>query len=298
MQLITALLRSIHISTACLAAAGPLLAAWLHSVAARGNDHARQVGLRIVTWSLISLAVALGAGLLLGFQNHLAEENYGQLLAALRAKMEWGIAELFFSVILIVIFWRWWQRTPQLGRGRSLLRCTLAVLAATNLLYHFPLLFAVMDQLRTDPSLMGGGITSSEFRQLIIVPIVYTKAIHVILAGVALACLAIMIVDSPDGQESTTITTSAARILLVTLLLQLVVGIWMLMVMPPAQRDSLIGMAGPAPWLLALAVILWVALNQAVIPIAGGEKSGSRPRWLLGIMFVLLLVMSMIATLP
>ncbi|MFP6751593.1 MAG: hypothetical protein VB855_07955, partial [Pirellulaceae bacterium] len=70
---------------------------------------------------------------------------------------------------------------------------------------------------------------------------------------------------------------------------------WMLVVMPPGQRDPLIGMGGVAPWLLALAVILFVAMNQALLPVAGGEKVGNRPRWLLGMTLLLFLVMSAIA---
>ena len=83
--------------------------------------------------------------------------------------------------------------------------------------------------------------------------------------------------------------------MLATLLLQLLIGIWMLMVMPAPQRELLIGMGGVAPWLLALAVLLFVVVNQVLIPVAGGEKAGNRPRWLVGITLLIFLVMSAIA---
>jgi len=290
-------LRSIHLASACFAAAAPLVAAWLHSRAARGDAQARNTGLRLVGWSLVSLALALVSGLLLGMLNYLVEDNYSELLGALRQKLEWGLAELAFSAVLVYLFWKWWKRTPDLSRGKSILRCSLAVLAGTNLLYHFPLLFAVLDQLRSNPELMDNAITSSDFRQMIILPVVYTKALHVVLAGVALCCLAIICVKKDGGAEGERLTVAAARILLGTLVLQLLVGIWMLVVMPAAQRDSLIGMGGVAPWLLALALILFVALTQTLIPVAGGEKPGRRPSWMVGLVLAIFLVMSMIAVL-
>ena len=90
---------------------------------------------------------------------------------------------------------------------------------------------------------------------------------------------------------------TVARVLLAALVLQLAVGIWMLVVMPAAQRDPLIGMGGVAPWLLALAVILFVAVTQTLIPVAGGEKPGRRPAWLVGMILAIFLVMSTIAVL-
>jgi hypothetical protein len=295
MTWITPLLRSVHLASACFAAAAPMAAAWLHCRAARGDSQARHTGLWLVGWSLVSLALALVTGLLLGLLNYLGEENYSQLVIALRAKLEWGLAELAFSAILVCLFWKWWQRTPDLPRGKSMLRCSLAVLAGTNLLYHFPLLFAVLDQIRSNPELVENAITASIFRQLIVVPAVYTKALHVILAGVVLCCLAVMCAGEEEQQESSRLTTVAARVMLATLLLQLLIGIWMLMVMPADQRELLIGMGGVAPWLLALAVLLFVVVNQVLIPVAGGEKSGNRPRWLVGITLLLFLVMSAIA---
>jgi hypothetical protein len=295
MTWITALLRSVHLASACFAAAAPMAAVWLHCRAARGDSQARHTGLWLVGWSLVSLALALVTGLLLGLLNYLGEENYSQLVIALRAKLEWGLAELAFSAILVYLFWKWWQRTPDLPRGKSMLRCSLAVLAGTNLLYHFPLLFAILDQLRSNPALMENAITASKFRELIVLPVIYTKALHVILAGVVLCCLAVMCADEDEQQESSRLTTVAARVMLATLLLQLLIGIWMLMVMPADQRELLIGMGGVAPWLLALAVLLFVVVNQVLIPVAGGEKAGNRPRWLVGITLLIFLVMSAIA---
>jgi len=295
MTVITALLRSAHLAFACFAAAAPLVAAWLHRRAAQGDNPSRRAGLRLAGWSLVSLALALITGLLLGLLNYRGEENYSELLMALRRKLEWGMAELAFSAVLVYLFWKWWKHTPDLSRGKSILRCSLAVLAGTNLLYHFPLLFAVLDQLRDHPDMMKDAITSSEFRQWIIVPVVYTKALHVVLAGVALCFLALICDGGDDPQDSSRLTTLTGRGMLATLVLQLLVGIWMLVVMPPSQRDPLIGMGGVAPWLLALAVILFVAMTQTLLPVAGGEKVGKRPRWLLGMTLLLFLVMSAIA---
>ena len=290
-------LRSIHLACACFAAAAPLVAAWLHSRAACGDAQACRVGVRLVGWSLVALALALVSGLALGFWNSLVQDNYSELLGALRRKLEWGLAELAFSAVLVYVFWRWWKRTPDLPRGKSILRCSLAVLAGTNLLYHFPLLFAILDQLRSNPELMDSAISSSDFRRMIILPVVYTKALHVILAGVVLCCLVIIWFEREEDGKQGRLTVTVARVLLAALVLQLAVGIWMLVVMPAAQRDPLIGMGGVAPWLLALAVILFVAATQTLIPVAGGEKPGRRPAWLVGIILAIFLVMSTIAVL-
>ncbi len=290
-------LRSIHLACACFAAAAPLVAAWLHSRAARGDVQARRVGVRLVGWALAALALALVSGLVLGIWNSLVQDNYSELLGALRRKLEWGLAELAFSAVLVYVFWKWWKRTPDLSRGKSILRCSLAVLAGTNLLYHFPLLFAVLDQLRSNPELMESAISSSDFRQMIILPVVFTKALHVILAGVVLCCLVIIWFERKEDEKQGRLTVTVARVLLAALVLQLAVGIWMLVVMPAAQRDVLIGMGGVAPWLLALAVILFVAVTQTLIPVAGGEKPGRRPAWLVGMILAIFLVMSTIAVL-
>ncbi|MFP6750460.1 MAG: hypothetical protein VB855_02195, partial [Pirellulaceae bacterium] len=80
MTVITALLRSVHLAFACFAAAAPMVAAWLHCRAARGDTSSRRAGLKLAGWSLVSLALALLTGLLLGLLNYRAEENYSELL--------------------------------------------------------------------------------------------------------------------------------------------------------------------------------------------------------------------------
>ena len=293
MVVITPLIRSLHLLTASFASLAPLVAAWMHCRAASGKEGARGVGLKLASWSLISLGLALVTGVLLGLIGFSSDDNYGDIIKALRRKMEWGLAELAFSAALLYAFIRWWKNSAETTVGKSRIRCALAILAGTNLAYHMPLLFAVMDHLRTDPDLYATAITAADFRGLMMEPVVYTKALHVILAGLTLGLAGVMLAEP---QELKAVNSKpAARLMMPILGIQFLLGLAMIIVMPGEQRKALMGMGTPAPWMLTLAVVLFIFINMTVMSAAAPEGDGSRRKrlaWLLVSMFVIMSIIS------
>ena len=97
-----------------------------------------------------------------------------------------------------------------------MLSAALAVLAATDLMYHFPPLFAMLNLLTNRIELSGQTLTSTLYRTLLVDPEVMAMVVHVWLAAVALTGVAVMrlaVKPSPstpaDGSDNATAAIAA-----------------------------------------------------------------------------------------
>jgi hypothetical protein len=141
------------------------------------------------------------------------------------------------------------------------------VLAATNLLYHFPLLFSVAARLKVDGQTAGPTIGGAAFRRLLDAE-AFALMAHVSLASLAMAGmmligLALRWQRRSRTEEAIAIGRTGARWALVSSLLQLPVGLWLLMALRPGAQSFFLGesTAGVLLFLASLIAALWL-LNE------------------------------------
>jgi hypothetical protein len=268
----TALLTA-HLVCVNAAAGGPLVAAWLDWRSAR--DAAAGVAARfLAAWSVGGLVAGVGIGLLLGWLRWNAE--YQALwLGPMSYKLQWAAIELLFSLVLTIGWWLWLRARPGGSAAARLARGLVAVLAATNLLYHFPLLFAVAQQLYESGRTGGAPIRGAEFRALMLTGPAAALAVHVTLAslavaGIMLLGLALRLLRGGD-EAGKRIAVWGGRWALAASLAQLPVGLWTLAALPAAAQTQIMGgdLAGTLLLVAALCAAFW--LISDLVQIALGE---------------------------
>jgi len=145
----------------------------------------------------------------------------------------------------------------------------MAVLAATNLLYHFPMLFSVAAQLHEAGETSGPAIGGRAFRALIHTDSVLLE-IHVALASVGVAGAALLLaaarqLSRGDAKGAEMTARWGSRWALIPSLAQLPVGLYMLTVLPPAQQALIMGNSTMGVLLLvgAMGASLWLINDLA-----------------------------------
>ncbi len=275
---ISILLLSAHLLCVNVASGGPLVAAWLDWRAARrGDQAAAKAAVALARWSLAGLAFGAGLGLLVGWTRW--DENYRSLwLGPLSYKLHWAGMEAIFSLLLMLGWWLWLPGKAGGSRWAMSARCLLAVLAATNLLYHFPILFSVAAHLIDAGQTSGSRIGGAEFRRLMIAGAAPALAIHVVLAslavsGIVLLGLALRSQRRGDNAEAAKLSQWGGRWALVPSLLQLPVGLWTLAFLPAAAQSQIMGESTLGTLLLvaALGAALW--LVNELVHISLGETN-------------------------
>ena len=151
-----------------------------------GDEAAAKAAVALARWSVWGLLIGAGLGLLVGWMKW--DADYRSLwLGPLSYKLHWAGVEAIFSLVLMIGWWLWLPGKAGGSRRAMVARGLIAVLAATNLLYHFPILFSVAAQLVDAGQTSGGRIGGAEFRRLMIAGEAPALAIHVALASVAVA---------------------------------------------------------------------------------------------------------------
>ncbi len=135
----------------------------------------------------------------------------------------------------------------------------LALLAATDLMYHFPPLFTILTVLDRRADLAGQTLSSSLYRSLMLDPQVLAMSAHVWLAAIAVTGIMTMRMAARvrPGDEPAAAAEHvklAARWALAASLAQLPVGIWLLLTVPGRSREALMGgdVAGSLLFVLAI----------------------------------------------
>jgi hypothetical protein len=288
---------SVHLLAMNLASAGPLVCVCLRGRQSAPAEIADRVGLRLAWLSVAALVV----GILLGGAL-LYMPSSGALWDALRrfpSQSYWQAGlELAFTLACMAAYAGAWRRLER----RRWLHAALALLAATNLLYHFPSLMAVIGKLATNPSWTDTPVIDrSELRSLMSRGEVTSLWVHFALASLAVAgVMALALVtrrgDSMWEDES---ARRAARvtagIAMVATILQLPVGLWVLSTMPNVARGALMGASPLASLIFLAALVLSLMLAGRLVAIAWGNArhvEARRAGWLL-VGVVLLMTASM-----
>ncbi|HEV3418626.1 MAG TPA: hypothetical protein VG056_17525, partial [Pirellulales bacterium] len=175
-----------HLLAVDLAMAGPLVAIWLEwRETRRGDVLAGRIGRRLAAWSLAAAAVGIGLGLAaIVALAQLESPAYRETLGRVQSYRWWGVAwELVFYVVCTaayVLLWerlkrhRWWHRG-------------LAVLATTNLIWHFPPLFTIISSLSVRPDLKDLPFDRALYWKLLLDGETMSRVVHHWLAAAAVA---------------------------------------------------------------------------------------------------------------
>jgi len=231
---------SLHLLAVDLAMAGPLVAVWLEWRGARRPEpDAAPIARRLAGWSLAAGIVGIGLGLLaLAVLPGGEAEPYRRALQAVSPARWWYVAEeLLFYVLFLVAYvgaWRWFQSGPA---GRAIHR-GLGIIAATDLMYHFPPMFAVLSTISTRPALWGESLGNRPlYWKLLLEGETFSRVVHHWLAAVAVSATVGLLLAAKQPQRRPWF----ARIALGATVAQLPVGVWVLLSMPPLMQQQLMG---------------------------------------------------------
>ena len=281
-QVILILVFSMHLLLVNVAMAGPLVALVLRRRQVRHADAlAGSLGLELIHAALACLVAGLllGAGLL-ALVWHNAPGTYVTALRAVPASRYWfGLGELVFYVLCMgLIAWRW-NRTR-----RSVAISIFAVLAATDLMFHFPPLFTIIAVVAERPEMLRRTIDRSTYYRLMLDGEVLARVLHVWLASLAVTGVAVCVMAARRSAREASPRSDAhvcrlgAGLALVTTVLQLPVGLWVLFMLPENARTSLLGRDVLATGMFALAVLLTLHLLYVLAVIALGETDTKKVR--------------------
>jgi hypothetical protein len=273
---ILVLLLAAHLLCVNIAAGGPLVAAWL-DWRSHTDEAAGRAAKWLAAWSLVGLFAGALLGLVVGWMKW--DADYRALWAGpLSYKMHWAVIEVVFSLVLMIGWWLW---LPGRAGGRPLAaiaRIVVALLASSNLLYHFPILFSVAGRLDDAGQTTGERITGAAFRQLMIVDETPAMAVHVTLASVAVAATMLLGLSlrwrrAGNEQDAAKVALWGGRWALATSVLQLPVGLWTLAMLAPAAQGRIMGESalGIVLFGLSLAVALW--LIRELVNVALGDAT-------------------------
>lgn len=277
---------SVHLLLVNLASAGPLWAVWLDARSVRrGSADAPspefgQLGRRLGWFSLAALAGGIGLGVLQGVLVWQAGDTafFRALSALWQSKIVFGFWEIGFSALCVAGYLLWWQ----LGKRRSLWQRVvsrlLAVVAATNLLYHFPTLFSILRLVASGDASVQPPIDSAEFRTLLIEPEVIWFTLHFWLASFSVAglvsgmlCLRKLPEEHRDATAQVAFTSA-----LVPTLLQIPVGFVLTTSLNPAEQSRLMGGDALATAMFILGVSLAFWLMHLLASLALGERTWNK----------------------
>ncbi len=270
-----------HLIAIDLAMAGPLACIWLGRRAARrGDAHARALEVRLARHSMLALVIGIALGTVQLGLLRLADDR-GFFAAVGRvppARLWFALAEIvfFFGCMAAYLEVRRWSRQIPLLSG------VLAVLAATDLMYHFPPLFAMLNLLASRADLSGLALSSSLYRTLLLDPEVMAMVAHVWLAAIALTGVAVMRLavssSGPAPAEQNLTVAIAARWALAASLVQLPVGLWVLLAVPERSRTAPMGGDLAGTLLFGLAIVATLALLHHLAAAALGDTAPAQVR--------------------
>ena len=225
--------------------------------------------------------------------------GYAQLWQGpLSYKVKWGLLELAFSLVLLVAVWFWRSRTTG-GRG-WLARSFLGLLASTNLLYHFPVLFVIAGQLADAGRYGGPVITAGAFRELMVARETPALAVHFTLAslavsGVLLLGYALRLARRGEPtEEVNAVAVWGGLWALAPSLAQLPVGLWVLLSLPREMQNRLMGTEETSTALFVLSIFAALWLMRELAGVAMGEtERGPLVRSMIAMLVVVVLMTAM-----
>jgi cytochrome bd-type quinol oxidase subunit 2 len=295
MTVIATILLAIHLVAMNIASAAPLICIWLEVRGRRGNEAAWRAGRELARWSAVGLLLGVATGAALGVVAWFdpAREFAEAIGRFPTSAFVYASGEIVFSLACLGIYAGMWER----WRERPGLHALFAVLAATNLLYHFPPLMAVISELAVRPEMVSEPVISrAVFRPLMLRPEVLSQSAHFAVASVAVAGAGLVLVAwrLKRAQEAGAdrLISAGAWIALLASLLQLAIGVWVVFELPPNVRGGLMGNAWPATGLFVAAMVITLGLLHSLATTALGDTSDANVRRCILLMLAVVVLMT------
>lgn len=298
MEFVLSLMLAIHLICVNVAAGGPVVAAWLDWRSRNGDAAAARAAKMLAASAIVAFLLGGLFGFAVGWLKW--TPDYASLwLGRLRYKLDWGVAELLFSLLLMIGHWLWLPGNIAKSNWRRwafATRTAIALLTTTNLLYHFPPLFSVAARLHAAGEINGPPARGALFRQWMFSGETPPLSVHVGLASLAMAGMMLILMASrwmngaADAEKSRVAIWGAWWALAATLL-QLPVGLWMLMMLPAGVQSRLMGSDTIATlaFLTAILAVLWLMRDLANLAL-GDTTRASLVRSLMAMGIVILLM--------
>lgn len=287
---------AVHFLALNLACAGPLVCIWFHFFGKDGDLRDR-LGKSLAWLSLAAFVLGMLTGGVLVFVAPSAGLRDAMGRFPVHA-YKMAAIELVFSFVFMLIYAGCWK---PLRRVRWL-HALISLLAASNLLYHFPPMMVILGKLATNPSWTPTPILDRPaFRGLMFCGDVFSLTSHFGLASLAVASVAVLVLLSrlPGGdleqQPVKQIARKAAGLALLSSVLQIPVGIWVLATTTGVERSALTGGDPLSSLMFVGGLILTFLLLQRLVAVAMGEFD-SRSLRRVGVLLVVLILL-MTATL-
>ncbi len=288
-------LLAVHLVTVNVASAGPFVCIWLARRGRSGDQTADAVGRQLARWSLdaLSLGVLLGVALI----GILWASNQQAFLSALGRieprRLAFGGLELLFYYVLIawyVVSWGRWRQFPWMHPS-------IAIVAGTNLVYHFPTLFTVVALMEERGAAAGA---PQRFVTWLGDPELLARVAHFCLASLAVTGGALLFAayrmdrsehDIGRNEEFERVAGWGAQCILWPTLLQLPLGLYVLLALSEPARDRLLGgdLWGTAIFAAALLATLGL-LHQLGTGLLGRIRSADCVKYIALLSLVVLLM--------
>ncbi|MBA3482886.1 MAG: hypothetical protein H0T51_13845 [Pirellulales bacterium] len=272
-EFVTTLLLAAHLLAMNVSSAGPLVGAWLMGRRGAGDDGGRELGRRVVRLSLVALVVGslIGGGLILAPNPALRAA-----LARFPEGAYWFAGlELLFSAGCIgaLMIGDWAPRFRRLALG-------VALLSATNLLYHFPPMMAVIGELTANPRwATDERIDRDALLRLWVRPEILSLWTHFALASLAVASIAALRPwsrrDSKMAPTDPAVVKRLGMWALTATVLQIPVGLWLLASTAAEARESMLGSNLLTSLCFAGGVLAALGLLQTLLMMALGDDEGA-----------------------
>lgn len=292
------LLLSMHLVCMHFASTVPLFCIWLaRREAKKGDALAGQAGRWMAGAALLLFHVGLVLGLVLAWVMHIdGEKNFLAATRDMPERIKFGYWEMGFYVVIMGAYFLWWKLWSLNRPWQRGVHALLAVLAATDLLYHFPPLFAILSRQANPALAVEGTIDNAKFVKLMFTEPVIYPTLHFWLASIIVSAVFILRwMGSRLCQDSTghakSIVKTSARVALIATVLQLIVGIGVLLHLPDATKSNLMGQSISATLMFAVGAFAAFALMHVLGTLAMGEATIKMTRRAL--MFVLLVILCM-----
>jgi len=295
-DLFLVLVLTVHLVAANVAAAGPLVCLALDWREVRyGDALAGDVGRFLLRMSLLGLTVAIGLGgsaLLVVWLSDW-QRFYEAAARVPASRYWWALPELALYVVCVAAYLRLWKAGVPRTARQIWLRRILGLLAATNLAYHFPLLFIAIGvySTRALSELVN-------FRAALVDPEIFSQFVHHLLASVAVTGVAMMVyalwLERARRPEVDVQRTAiwGGRVALIPTLMQWLAGLYVLLELPARAREGLLGGDTLGTCLFGAALLGVIVLMHRLASVAFGE---TERRNLIGsIALMLLVVLTMV----
>lgn len=261
-----------HLLAMNVATAAPVVCIWLKRREVRQADEvAGRLGHFLAWQSMVFLAIGIVLGIAaVGLLWLDTDTRFFQALSSVPRRRLWfGLVELlFFYGVMLAYAWSW----PRVRRS-TWWHPALAVLAATDLIYHFPPLFAAIGVLQEQASLAGTELGYSEFLRLMTSTETMARVVHFLLASFAVTGGLIMMWSLGRkrlaGDERC--VAWGAWLALAPSVAQLLAGVWLLFALPRGAQQQLMGANWLATGLLALSGVALFAMLHSLGALALGE---------------------------